>query len=327
MSNNDYIRVIVGSVDSLETKESLRDKYYSTLNGDMCIPCSKYTIKITHVIKYLDDKILVTVEYIPTDSFAIKGVEPIKIIFRFVETSINPYSIPDYNWRKTKIKEGKDVVGDYVVIRGDLLPVIHDIVDRDIVKRKYPGITDGCIDYDRIKAALFPDWNDTMGEYCSTDCRMAKEIKKENEKEESMNPMYEERLHLSKQKLDNYIKTITVNDKKRVVTVKFFGGDVQMAKCSKHDEFDPVMGVSICIAAHEAGSKEKLKKFIAERTKKKEKKKMKRYVVKGYNNWNYPIEVEVEATSVEEAEKKVKDKNFKIKLSAIESTVEIKKGE
>lgn len=325
MSNNDYIRVIVGSVDSLETKESLRDKYYLSLKRDMYTSCLKYTIKIADVLKYLDDKILVTVEYIPTGSFELKGIEPIKIIFRFVETAINPYSVPDYNWRKTEIKEGKDIVGDYVVVRGDLLPVIRDIVDSDIVKRRYPGITDACIDYE--KAVLFPDWNDTMGEYCSTDCRMAKEIKKANEKEESMNPMYEERVRLSKQKLDNYIKTITVNDKKRIVTVKFFGGDVQMAKCSKHDEFDQVMGVSICIAAHEAGSKEKLKKFIAERTKKKEKKKMKRFVVKGYNNWNYPIEVEVEATSVEEAEKKVKDKNFKIKLSAIESTVEIKKDQ
>ena len=71
-----------------------------------------------------------------------------------------------------------------------------------------------------------------------------------------------------KEVLKSMIKSVTINEKKKVTTVVFTDGDVQMAKCSKNDEYDKTVGISICIAAHLAGSKEKLKKFVKEITEK-----------------------------------------------------------
>ena len=66
--------------------------------------------------------------------------------------------------------------------------------------------------------------------------------------------------------LRDMIKSVTVNEKKRATTVVFKDGDVQIARCSKNDEYDKTVGIAICIAAHLAGSKEKLKKFVKEIT-------------------------------------------------------------
>lgn len=66
--------------------------------------------------------------------------------------------------------------------------------------------------------------------------------------------------------LRDMIKSVTINEKKRATTVVFKDGDVQIARCSKNDEYDKTVGISICIAAHLAGSKEKLKKFVKEIT-------------------------------------------------------------
>ena len=66
--------------------------------------------------------------------------------------------------------------------------------------------------------------------------------------------------------LRDMIKSVTINEKKRATTVVFKNGDVQIARCSKNDEYDKTVGIAICIAAHLAGSKEKLKKFVKEIT-------------------------------------------------------------
>ena len=60
----------------------------------------------------------------------------------------------------------------------------------------------------------------------------------------------------------NNIESIQYNEKKRITTVVFGDGDVQMAKLGKDDEYDPCIGVAICIAAHQFGSKTSFKKYV-----------------------------------------------------------------
>lgn len=79
------------------------------------------------------------------------------------------------------------------------------------------------------------------------------------------------RISIEENKMKNQIKSITVNQKKRIITVVFKDGDVQMSKCSDKDVFDETVGVALCIASHFAGSKTKFKNFVAEHTKEKKK--------------------------------------------------------
>ena len=58
------------------------------------------------------------------------------------------------------------------------------------------------------------------------------------------------------------VRSITVNEQKKIVTVVFQGGDVRMQKCSAKDEFDPYIGVALCVAQHTFGSKTKFKKQV-----------------------------------------------------------------
>ena len=67
--------------------------------------------------------------------------------------------------------------------------------------------------------------------------------------------------------INSDIAKILINEKKRVVTVTFTNGDVKMAKCSEKDEFDPEVGVSLCMAYHEFGSKTKYKKYLKSQAK------------------------------------------------------------
>lgn len=60
------------------------------------------------------------------------------------------------------------------------------------------------------------------------------------------------------------IKTTTINKAKGIVTVVFNDSDVQMARLSKGDTFDASIGIALCIAYHEFGSKTKFRKFVKE---------------------------------------------------------------
>lgn len=79
---------------------------------------------------------------------------------------------------------------------------------------------------------------------------------------------------LTKSQGENMIQKIQVNEKKKIVTVVFEDScDVQMVKCSDKDEFDPLIGVALCIAAHVFHSKTKFKKFVNAQIEKQNKKK------------------------------------------------------
>ena len=73
----------------------------------------------------------------------------------------------------------------------------------------------------------------------------------------------------TKSKGENMIKKIQVNEKEKIVTVVFNDScDVKMSKWSEKDEFDPSIGVALCIAAHMFKSKRKFKKFVSEQIEK-----------------------------------------------------------
>lgn len=63
------------------------------------------------------------------------------------------------------------------------------------------------------------------------------------------------------------IKSIQVNEEKRLVTVVFTDGDVRIVKCNKEDNFDVMVGVSLAVTEHLFGSKTKRAKFITEKAK------------------------------------------------------------
>lgn len=68
-----------------------------------------------------------------------------------------------------------------------------------------------------------------------------------------------EKLHKIK---NTEVKSILVNEDKKVVTVIFADGDVQMSKCSSEDRFDVTVGVALCYLYHIQGSKNQAHKFI-----------------------------------------------------------------
>lgn len=68
------------------------------------------------------------------------------------------------------------------------------------------------------------------------------------------------------------ITSITANKNKGITTVVFEDGEVQMSKLAKGDHYDTSVGVALCIAYREFGSKTKFKKFVEENAKVIEKK-------------------------------------------------------
>ena len=58
------------------------------------------------------------------------------------------------------------------------------------------------------------------------------------------------------------VKSVTVNESKKVVTVAFKSGVIRMAKCSEKDEFDPEIGFALCLAYLFYGSKTRFKKEL-----------------------------------------------------------------
>lgn len=62
---------------------------------------------------------------------------------------------------------------------------------------------------------------------------------------------------------NNLIKSVTLNDKKKVTTVVFTDNDVKMVKCGDNDEYSAEMGIVYCIALKYSGlSKTQFKKMI-----------------------------------------------------------------
>lgn len=59
------------------------------------------------------------------------------------------------------------------------------------------------------------------------------------------------------------IKSVTLNDKKKITTVVFTDGDVKMVKCGENDTYSPEMGIVYCMALKYSGlSKTQFKKMI-----------------------------------------------------------------
>lgn len=59
------------------------------------------------------------------------------------------------------------------------------------------------------------------------------------------------------------IKSITLNDKKKITTVVFTDGDTKMVKCGENDTYSPEMGIVYCMALKYSGlSKTQFKKMI-----------------------------------------------------------------
>ena len=59
------------------------------------------------------------------------------------------------------------------------------------------------------------------------------------------------------------IRSVTINDKKKITTVVFTDGDVKMVKCGKNDTYSPEMGIVYCMALKYSGlSKTQFKKMI-----------------------------------------------------------------
>ena len=62
---------------------------------------------------------------------------------------------------------------------------------------------------------------------------------------------------------DTLIKSITLNDKKKITTVVFADDDVKMVKCGENDTYNPETGIVYCIALKYSGlSKTQFKKMI-----------------------------------------------------------------
>ncbi len=65
----------------------------------------------------------------------------------------------------------------------------------------------------------------------------------------------------------DYMRSILINEEKRVVTVVFHNGDVRIVKCAPGDDFDPEIGVCLAIARHKLGSKSQVRKVIGRKAK------------------------------------------------------------
>lgn len=61
---------------------------------------------------------------------------------------------------------------------------------------------------------------------------------------------------------NNYMRSILINEEKRIVTVVFHNGDVRIVKCAPGDDFDPEIGVCLAIARHKLGSKTQIRKIV-----------------------------------------------------------------
>lgn len=70
-------------------------------------------------------------------------------------------------------------------------------------------------------------------------------------------------LRIDDNKEKTEVKSILVNEKKRIITVVFGDDDVRMAKCHPDDNFSKEIGVSLCIARHMCGSRTNLNKLIS----------------------------------------------------------------
>lgn len=63
---------------------------------------------------------------------------------------------------------------------------------------------------------------------------------------------------------DSTIKSVTLNDKKKITTVVFTDGDVKMVKCGENDTYSPEMGIVYCMALKYSGlSKTQFKKMLS----------------------------------------------------------------
>ena len=89
----------------------------------------------------------------------------------------------------------------------------------------------------------------------------------------TLKPSIKDFYKLTRSQGENMIQKIQINEKKKIVTVVFEDDDVKMIKCSDKDEFDPSIGVALCIAAHVFHSKTKFKKFVNNQIEKQNKKK------------------------------------------------------
>ena len=63
------------------------------------------------------------------------------------------------------------------------------------------------------------------------------------------------------------IRSIQINEKKRVVTIVWIDGSVTMAKCGPHEEFDPEKGIAIAFMKRWFASTTKMNKWLKEQTK------------------------------------------------------------
>ena len=73
------------------------------------------------------------------------------------------------------------------------------------------------------------------------------------------------------EEVNKMIKSVTINEDKKIITVVFKDGDVQMSKCDDKDTFDVGIGISLACTAHLFGSKNKFKKFVEVQKKKSKK--------------------------------------------------------
>lgn len=58
------------------------------------------------------------------------------------------------------------------------------------------------------------------------------------------------------------IKSVTINENKRKVTVVFGENGYTIATCSEEDDFDPAVGVALALAYRRFGSKTKFHKYV-----------------------------------------------------------------
>lgn len=62
--------------------------------------------------------------------------------------------------------------------------------------------------------------------------------------------------------LDNVIRKVQINEKKKVVTIVWKDGEVTMAKCGPNDMWDPEKGVLVCVAKRFFNSNTQFSKWL-----------------------------------------------------------------
>ena len=63
----------------------------------------------------------------------------------------------------------------------------------------------------------------------------------------------------------DYIKGIYVDEIEKIVVVKFADNSIEKVKCSKEDDFDPTVGVSLALSRHLFGSHSRFYKHVVKR--------------------------------------------------------------